>query len=837
MNRYVCVHGHFYQPPRENAWLEVIDPQPSAAPYPDWNARITAECYRPNASARINDGAGLITRIVDNYERISFDVGPTLMTWLEREAKDVHDALVHADRKSRARFGGHGSAMAQAYNHIILPLASPRDRATQVRWGIRDFEHRFGRRPEGMWLPECAVDTPSLEALAAEGITFTVLAPYQARRVRPIGGVWRDGQVDTGRVYRCNLPSGKWIDLFFYDGAASRAVAFEGLLRDGGTFVDRLIAGGRGEVGGAATGVVDDEPFLGHIATDGESYGHHHRYGDMALAWALTAIERGDPRARGARLTNYAEFRAIAPPTWEVEIAENTSWSCAHGVGRWKEDCGCHVGGGPGWNQAWRAPLRRALDGLAASAGEALVEGARGLFADPWAARDAYIDVVLDRSDASVDRFLDAHAIGGGGGATLGDAQVARALELMELARNAMLMFTSCGWFFDDLAGLEPVQILQYAARVCELAERVVGPGITGQFLDQLARARSNDPAQGDGRELWKRRVEPARVDLAHVAAHHAVSVLIAPGSDGEPLSDDDTPRRGSHVRCYDVETRERVFRRAGKVRLLAGLVRVASTVTRETAELGFAVLHLGEHHLSGGVRPIAGDAGWAQLERDVTGAFASGDLFAVQRTIDAMFAGHTFTLGTLFSGERSAALARLLAEPIAQAESRLAGVYDEHAPLMRYLVAHGLPVPEVLRAAAEVTLRRRLLASLAVEAPNASTVRACIGEATQVEVDLDTPEVAYVAGQSMARVVDRLAGEPDDVETIGAVARLAKIATRMKSEVDLWHTQNAAFRLVERHLAAWRAAGMAGDERAARLAEELGKLAAAVRIAVPGAA
>jgi alpha-amylase/alpha-mannosidase (GH57 family) len=817
--RYVCVHGHFYQPPRENPWLEVIDPQPSAAPYPDWNARITAECYRPNAAARIVDGRGQIVRIVDNYERMSFDVGPTLMAWLEREAADVHRALVDADRKSRARFGGHGSAMAQAYNHIILPLASARDRATQVRWGVRDFEHRFGRAPEGMWLPECAVDTPSLEALAAEGITFTVLAPHQARRWRPFGGAWKTGEpgaIDTGRTYRCNLPSGRSIDLFFYDGPAAREIAFDGLLRDGGALVDRLLANGRTAEHG--------EPFLAHVATDGETYGHHHRYGDMALAYALSLIDRGDPRAKGARLTNYAEYRALAPATWEVEIAEHTSWSCAHGVERWRSDCGCHTGGGPGWNQAWRAPLRRALDGLAARAAEVVEQGAREAITDPWAARDAYVDVVLDRSPAAVDRFLERFAPG-----VSGDAQVARVLELMELARNAMLMYTSCGWFFDDLAGIEPVQILQYAARACELAERIAGPGVEAELVDALARARSNDPDQGDGRDLWKRRVAPARVDLAHVAAHHAVATVIAGNGD------DDAPAvRGSHVVCFDVELRERALRRAGKARLLAARVGVTSIVTRERAELGCAVLHLGEHHLSGGVRPFGGDAAWADVARELLAAFGGGDLFAVERTIGAAFAGHTFTLGTLFPGEQSGALARLLADPIAAAETRLAGVYDEHAPLMRYLASHGLPVPEVLRAAAEVTLRRRLLAALGAPTPNASAVRACIGEAGQVEVDLDTPEIAYAAGLALARVMDALAAEPEDAETLGAVARLAAVAARMKSEVDLWHAQNATFTLVERHLAAWRSAAATGDDRAARAAEELVRLAAAVRIAVP---
>src|SRR5262245_24006533 len=344
--KWICIHGHFYQPPRENPWLEAIEPQPSAHPYRDWNDRITAECYRPNAAARVVDNSNSIIGIVDNYQRMSFNFGPTLMSWLEETAPDVHNAILEADRASLERFSGHGSAMAQVYNHVIMPLASPRDRATQVRWGIADFKHRFRRQPEGMWLAECAVDIPTLEALAAEGIEYTVLAPYQAKAWRPPNGNWRSSPIDPGRVYKCNLPSGRSIDLFFYDGPTAQAVAFERLLADGHQIISRMTNRGPAEGGG---------PTLCHIATDGETYGHHHRYGDMALAWALSQVEKG---WNGTRLTNYGEFRAAVPATWEVQLAEETSWSCAHGIGRWREDCGCNSGGRPGWNQRWRKPLR-----------------------------------------------------------------------------------------------------------------------------------------------------------------------------------------------------------------------------------------------------------------------------------------------------------------------------------------------------------------------------------------------------------------------------------------------------------------------------------------------
>jgi hypothetical protein len=820
IERWVCVHGHFYQPPRENPWLDAIEPQPSAAPYPDWNARITAECYRPNAAARIVDGEGRIQRILDNYERMSFNVGPTLMTWLEREAPDVHRALVDADERSRARFGGHGSAMAQAHSHLILPLATRRDKVTQVRWGIRDFQYRFGRLPEGMWLPECAVDTESLEVLAEEGIAFAVLAPNQARRVRAQGGAWQDVQRgDTGRVYRCPLPSGRSIDLFFYDGAVAQAVAFERLLADGGTLADRLTAAGGGP--GAP---------LSHIATDGETYGHHHRYGDMALAYALTLIEQGDPRARGARLTNYGEFRDRFPATWEVEIVESSSWSCAHGVERWREDCGCNSGGKPGWKQGWRRPLRDALDWLRDRCADVLEQGAAGLLRDPWAARDAYIDVVLDRRPEVIAAFVAKHVVQSM--APIPDAQ-RRILELMELARHAMLMYTSCGWFFDDLAGIETVQILQYAARAIELAERVSessglgGEPIEAAFVDRLAVAHSNDADEGDGRRIWARRVVPGRVDLTGVVAHHAVSLLV----DRAAATPGEDPGATERVYCYRVEPVDLIIRRTGKARLVAGTVRAQSDVTGEAATLSFAALHLGEHNLIGGVAPYPGEEAWLTVVDELSADFLGADLMATQRRLDRFFEGATFTLRSLFGAERQRALRRILAETIGGAEAQLALVYDENAPLMRYLVNHGLPVPDVFRIAGEQTLRRRVLENLEAESPNLHSLRGLLAEARQVEVELDTPAVAYVAGATLARLVDRVVAFPDHLELLETASRVAEVVTRMKSDVDLWHAQNQCWILLQHQLAAWHEAG---TPAAGRRASELVRLARELKLAVP---
>jgi hypothetical protein len=833
--KWVCVHGHFYQPPRENPWLGAIEPQPSAHPYRDWNERITAECYRPNTAARVVDGQGSIIRIVDNYERMSFNFGPTLMSWLAEAARDVHDAVVAADRASVARFGGHGSAMAQAYNHVIMPLASPRDRATQVKWGVADFRARFGRAPEGMWLPECAVDTASLEALAAEGIAFTVLAPHQAKAWRPIGSAaWSTGAIDTGRTYRCALPSGRSIDLFFYDGSTAQAVAFERLLADGHQIIERM----------TRRPAIDGAPTLCHIATDGETYGHHHRYGDMALAWALAQVEAG---WNNTRLTNYGEFRAVAPATHEVQIVENSSWSCAHGISRWQDDCGCNSGGRPGWNQRWRRPWRDALDWLHDRVAATLDTLGRELFRDPWAARDAYVGVLLGGcapgapagsapgapagsapgapvGERARDEFLAAHA--------LPSADRVRALSVMEMARHAMLMFTSCGWFFDDLSGIETVQCMQYAARACELLGDVGSGDVEAELVDRLATARSNLEDEGDGRRVWQRRVRPARIGPAKVCAHVAVHALVEPRT---------TSGDGSYavpVHGYEVEILNRVERRSGRAKLMAAMVRVRSRLTLASTPMCFAGLYLGEQHVTGGVKLMPPRDEWDAIVAELTAAFKTADVFAAQRVIDRHFQGAQLSLGAVLPGRRETVIAAVLGDSIRTAEDQLADVYDEHAPLIRWLVAHDLPVPEVLHTVAEATLRRRVLANLRADSASFPALRDQIGEAGDVRVSLDTPEIALAASDGLRRLIDRVAAATDsdgtiDPEALDTLARAAEVAARMKSSVDLWFAQNATWRLLAR-LTPLRDRGRRGDRAAANAAQDLERLARALKIAVP---
>ncbi|MGH7537685.1 MAG: DUF3536 domain-containing protein [Gemmatimonadales bacterium] len=475
--RSVVIHGHFYQPPRADPWLDEVPEEPSAAPFHDWNERIERECYRAVVAARLPGADGRIARIVNTLSSISFDVGPTLLEWLEREAPATYGAILEADRVSRDRHGGHGNAIAMPYHHAILPLCSRRDKITEVRWGIADFRRRFGREPEGMWMPEAAVDAETLDVLAAEGIRFTIVGPSQVERV-PAGGF----------PARHRTTNGRSIAVFVYDGPISHDVAFGTLLRDARRWTARLVDPNRS---GA-------EPSLVMVATDGETFGHHHRFGEMALA---SVLEELGPHPE-IRVENCAAVLARHPPQEVVEFVFPSSWSCPHGVERWRADCGCRIGTVVPSQQRWRAPLREALDWLAFELHTLFEREAGTLLREPWEARDGY-GAVMDAGEEAIARFVRAGLRG-----PSGPDESIRARELLELERNALRMFTSCGWFFDDIGGIEALQVLRYAARAIDLAggeaER-----LEAGLLERLAEATSNDRDAGDGRRLYLRSVKP----------------------------------------------------------------------------------------------------------------------------------------------------------------------------------------------------------------------------------------------------------------------------------------------------------------------------------------
>jgi len=793
MVKAVCIHGHFYQPPRENPGLEAIELQDSAWPFHDWNARIAAECYGPNAAARIHDDEDWIRAIVNNYERISFNFGPTLLSWMEQQAPDLYQAILDADRTSRERFDGHGNAIAQVFHHAIMPLCNDRDKRTQVRWGIRDFQLRFGREPEGMWLAEAAVDTPTLEVLAEHGIAFTVLAPSQASRVRrstlvnrenPSNrsnrGRWKsiaDGSIDPKRPYLCRLPSGRSISLFFYDGPVSREVAFDELLADGHRFAARLV------------NLFDDnrdpeEGQLVHIATDGETFGHHHRFGEMALASALDAIDSADAYP-GVELSNYGLFLERHPPTHEVEIIENSSWSCAHGVERWKSDCGCNGGRGKGWNQAWRAPLRESLD-LVRDTLEPLFEAkAAEYLTAPWDARDDYVDVVVRRSDETFATFLERH-----GKRPLSDDETRIVLRLLEIQRHALTMYTSCGWFFDDLSGIETVQVLSYAARVLRLADNVFAPRLEEKFLDTLSKAHSNIASHGDGRAVFEKFVRPGRVDLESVAAHVAIRSVFDP-------YDDDT-----QVHCYHVVREDARTQVSGKASLSVGKVRVTSIVTRDSALFTFAVPHFGQHLLNGGVRTTRPSNQRAHeqddyetMAADISEAFMRHDVPETVRSIDRRFGTSTYSLRSLFRDEQRAVVDAILKDTVAEVEGAYRRIFDDYGPLMRFLADISIPLPKAFRPAAEFAMNVRLREAIEREPMDVERARSLLDEAQADGVVLDEEELSFALQTRVAALAEQFAADPRD-EMLTQLTRCVDLAQTMSFDVHLGPAQVACIEL-----------------------------------------
>lgn len=693
-NAFVTIHGHFYQPPRENPWFEAIETEESARPFHDWNERIAFECYRPNAFARIVDRRGKIFDIVNNYSSISFNFGPTLLPFLEQKFPPVYQKIVEADRESLKRFG-HGNAMAQVYNHIIIPLANNRDKETEVLWGIADFEKRFHRRPDAMWLPETAVNYPTLQVLTKHGMQYLILSPFQALRTRPLGGrKWTDvsgGRVDPSQPYRCHLKdlSGKqvpdqFINIFFYDGMISKEIAFQDLLKDGNLFCDRFKQAYQPSKG---------RPQLIHIATDGETYGHHKKFGEMALAFALV----NGFEARGFEVTNYGAFLKRYSPVYEVEIdegpkGEGSSWSCAHGVGRWKEDCGCSTGGGPGWNQKWRKPLRESLDLLRDELIPIFEKEGGKIFKDVWEARNGYIEVVLDRSPAGKKRFFERYGIKG-----LDEEEEIKGLKLMEMERHALKMYTSCGWFFNDLAGLETVIILQNAARAAQLAEELAGQEIEEQFLERLSEAESNLPEMGNGRQVFERLVKPTIVTREKVVNHFAITSLFEDGG------------KENKIFSYRVEriNYEKMEKDHGL--LVLGQVKVSSEIIPEENEFLFGVIRSGEDTFRTWVSAKGEGVHFDTLKKRGLESLTKGK-DEMTKTLTSLLGNLTFTTRDTFKEERQMILGKLVENEREEHSRSYAGLFDRTRVAVEALAKEGLEVPFEIRVAAEVTLSERLL-------------------------------------------------------------------------------------------------------------------------------
>ncbi len=684
--RYLTIHGHFYQPPRENPWLEAIEVQESAKPFHDWNERIDFECYNPNSVSRIVNSHNKIINIVSNYKRISFNFGPTLLSWMETHDPRTYERIIEANTLSIQERGGHGNALAQVYNHIIMPLANERDKFTQVIWGIKDFIYRFGHKPEGIWLAETAIDYDTVDVLIDCGIKFTILSPFQAQKVKLMNepkAQWVDvssGNIDPGKAYRCfsKKDPEKYIDLFFYDGAISKSVAFDNLLQNGERFITRL-----------KEGISSNRNYnqLVNIATDGESYGHHTKFGDMALSYVLKSrVEK-----EGFTLTNYAQYLELEPPFTEVELKPVSSWSCFHGVERWNSDCGCQTGGQPNWNQKWRRPLRGALDYLRDELINVFEKYGSELINDVWKARNEYIDVILDRDEDNAIKFIRKHQK-----YPLSQDEIVKAIKLLEMQRQALLMYTSCGWFFCEISGLETIQILKYAARALQLAQEFIDYDIETKFLEILSEAKSNIVELGNGKDLYERWVRPSIVDVKQFVSHWAITSLYQEHENETDLY------------CWEIKKKDFRSIRKGRTDLVIGRLEARSKITLERHDMIFALLHFGGEDFQCAVRKFSDINEYNAIKSSLIETYDKDTLTDVVRLIDEYFGKKYYTLKDLFSKEKKEILRNLITDRMDKFTDTFRSMYSEGRQPIKQLKDVGIEVPIEFKIVAEFVLSKQ---------------------------------------------------------------------------------------------------------------------------------
>lgn len=789
MKKYVCVHGHFYQPPRENPWFNIIETEESARPYKNWNYRVGAECYAPNSFARILNEDKRIVEMVNNYSYMSFNIGPTLFQWLQEYDPEVYEAILESDKISRERFNGHGGAIAQIYNHMIMPLANKRDKMTQVKWGIEDFTTRFKRYPEGMWLPETAVDLQTLEALAAEDIKFTILAPHQAKGIKLLGSEgWHElksHEIDTGRAYLCRLPSGNTMNLFFYNGELSHAVGFGTLLNDGKAFAQRLIQAGQNK---------RTEGRLVHIATDGETFGHHHRFGEMALAYCFDYIEKSS-----AEVTVYADFLEKFPPEYEVQIHENTSWSCPHGVERWRNDCGCHTGRQSGWHQSWRKPLREAMNWMRDEVNEEFAKEFHDVFKDPWAARDEYIQVILDRSPERGSEFFMRHMKNYAVGEPL-----ARAISLMELQLYLMLIFTSCGWFFDDITEIATIQVLRYGVYSIHIAGGLRKTNLEKNLLFFLEQALSNSAEYANGSDLIRKKVMRESAGSMSMAVQFALQLNYDKNYKEEPMH------------SYKIMKHESAQLESPHHMIFFGKMTLKNRVFFEVSEISYVIFQKVPY----------------DIEAYATESALITDFKAVSRRLELFNQGkgppgiedylcgkfsHRFYLQDFFKDFQAGISYKKLGSAMEELERNQFDVFIQNYRILFYLMKHSLEIPRPILAGLANVLSRRIAYILESDEINLRQLKKYLSQARKFNVPLYVEEIEYAATDRIYTMMVTFLHENglNDIMRLKELEVLIRTLAESQLELDIWKVQNLYYKIwnlrMKRHLQQAKS----GDEKA----------------------
>lgn len=736
----------------------MVETESSAAPFHDWNERITEECYAANLAARILDDQGRIVSIVNNYNSMSFDFGPTLLSWLEEKQPEVYNGLINSNKNIDKSGEDHGTPLAQCYNHLIMPLANSRDKRTQIIWGIGDFHRRFGFNPGGMWLPETAVDLETLEILAANGIKYTVLAPHQAHRIKPPGGRWHEllNDIDTSRLYRCPLPSGKHINIALFHPQLSRDVAFGDVLKNGDVFTHRVLDSFQSTQG---------TPRLITIASDGETYGHHHRFGEMALAYTIDKLKHA-----GVRVTSIAEYLALYPPDYEVEIREDTAWSCEHGIERWRSGCCCATGLHPEWNQQWRTPLRQAMELLRDCLNPLYETEAAKLLSDPWAARDDYYRVIIDRKPQNGEAFIKKWAI-----RHLSENESSRAFKLMELQRALMACFTSCGWFFDDIGGLESVLVLKQAGRALDLATSLFGTSLEDTFLSILENASSNQRKFGNGRDIYIKHVQPLAVGFEKIAANFALARINA------------SPRQTARFFNFRVKINDITHLGNALERQTIGNITVTSTTTGERNHFVFTSI-LTERLIQAGVKTFTTEIDYESLADKTARLFESNpDPAAILSFLSMEFPGHIYCLDDLSLDEQRQIIGKLITNYQAGAEQPFREIFSRSRSFMLTGANLGLTLPDSYFAAASIVLNSRLLSHLKTVLPNLPAIEAILEEFRVLNIKLDTSALA----ESLSKHVVTTLGREPDIQVLETMVTLLDIFQKSGVSPDLWRIQN----------------------------------------------
>lgn len=764
-NRYVCLHGHFFQPPRQNPWLEEVEQQDSAYPYHDWNEKITWECYAPNAASRILDANMRIVDIMNNYRQISFDFGPTLLTWLESHFPKVYARILEADARSQQLFCGHGSAIAQAYNHIIMPMATRTDKQTQVLWGIADFEHRFKRYPEGMWTAQTAIDYETLEIMAEQNIRFTILDPNQAHAIRPIGqNQWQKVDIETfntGMPYRCVLPSGRSIDIFFYDAGLAQDMRPGRLLNSGEELANSICARFDGK---------DTAPHLVHASVNGETFGHHHRKGDMALAYCLYHITT----TKSAKLTVYGEFLEKFPPTFEVQIREKSSWTYDQELSQNPQpDISGHD-----FN-----PLQGATDWLRDNLQRIYTENMQQFTPSPWAVRDNYVSLMLDRSEGNQEVFF-AHNFS----KNLDDTERVFVLKLLEMQRCAMLMYSSSIINVEEIAQIENQQNLLFASRAISLAKQVSGLNLEQAYIKLLERVKSSHPELANGAAVYETFVQPSVIDSTRLCAHYAITSLFG--------------QYPEESRIYSYTVTKKYFEQviSGTHKLLLGTAHVKSELTQEADDVSFAVLYFGEFNISAGVRIFQSKEKFENMISELKTAFANNDTAEVILLINSIFESNNYSLWHLFKDEQRRILEQLFTDTFRENENTFRMVNQRNLPLMVMMKDLRMPIPRAFALTAELVANSDLRQAVEADPVNPQALSEITKRAREWSFDIETVSLEFLVRKKIDTLMEALQENPFEQGLLQQIISVLESMAQLGINVDLWSSQNIYFELGKKH-------------------------------------